>query len=1164
MSSDRIKVLGYAQKISFPDGIEYRNFSPDLVGLQLTSEGGTPLFTMGNFSVTTNTEPKKTKNFITKNFSNFVTLTDLDLTLESSLSLLTNNAGVILNLDKKNLTNYALFGSFVEFVRVSLEDIITNWPAALYVNPVFSLAPDYITQTGFTFENYTYDSVTNQASFRVNVNTITNNFQLNFLQNGSLANSFNQTNDLRNITLNFQSYSILYNGNEFDVLQFTGATNTTNDYLYFVVSGNAFSGGASSDFFIYYIKPNSVKENLFYNSLPDFEFYLLNRLVVPKFTATFNYTIRTDSGSILYISDSVTWPTTDGYNIDFDTDAYNDYASKLLNISTNFDSTTSNLMVRFLVTESITDFDTTDVHFDPLDQDDTDQKMNKTLVIYGAEYDEINKFISGIQFANVVTYDKNDNIPDIYLKNLAKVMGWELISSVLENDLLTNYIKPKPSSYSGQSVGLTAVEADVELWRRIILNTPWLWKSKGTRKGIEFLFKFIGTPLGLISFNEYVYLAENKIDVDLFQKALQLNLLNDDITLYPISLSGYPQPLPNTTTTYFQNNGLWYRETGGDNSSMDVNSGNNPHLGPYDGGYSYINQFRTLIPNFSSVTVSSETVTTNSTNLFSNYNRGTMTAYSGNTYVDVLTDDGVDFTNCYVVTPSIILDPKHRQDQTNCGCDIQENLRSLSVCVDRVSTSNALASACGDIASIGNPSVEKFYQFSYFQYNIDGTVYKVNGQPVLYTSPFVNKTCCNFSNSVPYFWNQLEFNVTTNEYELVNSGYICCQANNTCGCLVTCSWTLDPSRFIAYNGATYLIFVTETGQQRLTSQDGCNCIAGYTLPVQITDPLTGELGYGCQLTLQGGVDISSQNNSVIVNTYDERANGEIDCTAIANVVVPVPCNLALGTESIKTSGGLNNGSATVTPSGGQAPYTYLWNTVPAQSGQTAINLVAGTYMVTVTDALGCQASTGVTVADITCNLTVKTLTDSNNLTATATPLGGQAPFTYSWSNGQTTQTATGLVVNTVYMVTVTDNNGCQASATAQITPAEVTGQLLVYAKLDDVGTQNQQVVPSTSFSSKNGIDGPWVGVNTVGLNTVSYEYVGTIDNFVVGDSIYIAAQDESFNDIAFGVGFNSSNSGTFCGKQSPYRVIITSVTPFAVYINIHLQSGNTFQCFQTA
>ena len=55
---DRIKVAGYARRVFFNDNIEYRNFSPDLVGLQLTSDGGTPLFTMGNFSVEVNLEPK--------------------------------------------------------------------------------------------------------------------------------------------------------------------------------------------------------------------------------------------------------------------------------------------------------------------------------------------------------------------------------------------------------------------------------------------------------------------------------------------------------------------------------------------------------------------------------------------------------------------------------------------------------------------------------------------------------------------------------------------------------------------------------------------------------------------------------------------------------------------------------------------------------------------------------------------------------------------------------------------------------------------------------------------------------------------------------------------------------------------------------------------------
>jgi hypothetical protein len=66
--------------------------------------------------------------------------------------------------------------------------------------------------------------------------------------------------------------------------------------------------------------------------------------------------------------------------------------------------------------------------------------MNKTLHIYGRNFDEINKYIKGISFSNVVTYDKQDNTPDIYLKNLASVLGWDLISSVVENGLLSSYV----------------------------------------------------------------------------------------------------------------------------------------------------------------------------------------------------------------------------------------------------------------------------------------------------------------------------------------------------------------------------------------------------------------------------------------------------------------------------------------------------------------------------------------------------------------------------------------------------------------------------------------------------------------------------------------------------------------------------------------------------
>ena len=132
---NKIKVVGYAQKEFFGNGIEYRPFSPDLSGLQTTSNSGTTLFTMGNFTITTNMEPKNDKTFITNKFSKFLTLNDLNVTLTQAQTLLDNNATVTLNLDKTNLNYYALFGSFTEYIRVSLENIITNWPASLYVNP---------------------------------------------------------------------------------------------------------------------------------------------------------------------------------------------------------------------------------------------------------------------------------------------------------------------------------------------------------------------------------------------------------------------------------------------------------------------------------------------------------------------------------------------------------------------------------------------------------------------------------------------------------------------------------------------------------------------------------------------------------------------------------------------------------------------------------------------------------------------------------------------------------------------------------------------------------------------------------------------------------------------------------------------------------------------
>ena len=881
--NNKVKVVGYSQKVTYADGIEYRNFTPDLVGFQLASNGGTPLFTMGSFSITTNLDPKLDKYHNIAQFSNFITLTDLKVSLTETAALLSDNAGVYLNLDKRKLDYYALFGSLSEYIRVALEDIIINWPASLYMSPI-SQTPSVQPLNGYTVEYYKYDDVTETSIFRLNTNFIINKFGLVYTTNGSLTNSFNASNALRNLTLNYQSYSILYNNIEYPILDFVPSNTELNDYLYLTVKGDPFASTPVGLYAYYHIKPNKLKEEQFFNTLPDFQAYLLNRQIIPAYTATFNYPVKSEDGLILYIDNTLTWPVSDGYNIDFDSSEYTDYATSLIDLAASNDNNSSNLMNRFLVSESISAFDTTPVHLDPLHEDTSGGKVNKTLQIYGVEFDEINRYITGIKFSNTVSYDKQDNTPDIYLKNIARIMGWELVSSVLENNLLANYVTSAPSTYSGQTVGLTPVEADVELWRRIILNSPWLWKSKGARKSIEFLLKFIGAPQGLVKLNEYIYKADGPIDTQIFKDVLTLNGLSDDITTYPIDTDGYPRPLFDTDDMYFQGNGLWYRETGGTGSTVDILTGNNPHIGPYDGGFKYINQFRELIPNFLPVTVSSVTTTTDTTNLYTNYDLGTfdegVTTQTVVNTVEMFSDNGLDFSDCVIFTPTIELDPNPSPVFNDCGCETATSDNVLSLCVER-NPSSIPPSCLDNLVSSQDNLDTGTYQFSFNQYDINGDIYTdINGNPVLNTTPYASYECCTAVGGTSSLYQDAA------EGTVINSGYICCDATKKCGCIIACNWILIQNpKFLPVDSVTqepYLQFTKPDGSLAVVTPDGCNCygLARYVSPVpNITDPYTGEVGYGCKLNPDGVTSLANVGPGTIFNFYNDRYTSLTSCFA---------------------------------------------------------------------------------------------------------------------------------------------------------------------------------------------------------------------------------------------------------------------------------------------
>lgn len=145
----------------------------------------------------------------------------------------------------------------------------------------------------------------------------------------------------------------------------------------------------------------------------------------------------------------------------------------------------------------------------------------------------------------------------------------------------------------------------------------------------------------------------------------------------------------------------------------------------------------------------------------------------------------------------------------------------------------------------------------------------------------------------------------------------------------------------------------------------------------------------------------------------------------------------------------NNGSAAVTVSDGVAPYTYEWNTVPAQNSAMATNLEVGEYEVIVTDAVGCQTKSAAKIAKTEPKFSLSTVkTDAscptcNDGSASVIVSGQPTAYRYTWSAPwnltlSTTNSATGLSVGS-YSITVTDNNGCAKQSTTDISSTITTG-----------------------------------------------------------------------------------------------------------------------------
>lgn len=236
-------------------------------------------------------------------------------------------------------------------------------------------------------------------------------------------------------------------------------------------------------------------------------------------------------------------------------------------------------------------------------------------------------------------------------------------------------------------------------------------------------------------------------------------------------------------------------------------------------------------------------------------------------------------------------------------------------------------------------------------------------------------------------------------------------------------------------------------------------------------------------------------NNVLPGTYTVTATAFNGCSQTKSIVVPnasSPPSVALTPAWVSCFGG-NDGTITSTVTGGAPPFSYNWGT--GATTDRLVNLRAGTYAVTVTDANGCTATATSTVYEPSRIIVTTTVTSvkcnggfDGNISAVVT--GGASPYLYTWSNGNVNKNLTNVAAGT-YVVTVTDANGCTGTSASTVTqPAPIVTAVNI-TPIPCNGTTGGISVSATggvfpyTFHWNNGATGAQISTVAAGTYTVT-------------------------------------------------------------------------------
>lgn len=413
-----------------------------------------------------------------------------------------------------SLKDFAYYGSAVELVRGSLNDIIQNFPAELYFSE----------KTLKSELKKVNDNVTVPDSWKL----ISNDFGINAHVDN--INASNVYNPLRYLSLSIDSYNLIKDDT---ITPLTGITITTSnatcdDDLNGKTIATAVTSGVTiytylmgGKTYLYYIdsfndneglriRPNDDVVDEYFATIDEFEYALLNRDSKPLYMSNFDTPYETDKGNF-YKKETYIWPSKYNWNPDIESIGYENYVERLISLAEFHDEHDSNNIWRSMTHEAIKNLDWTFVRENGDDIEDLSKidssKIEIFLQLYGRQFDGLKRYIDTIKYSNQVSYNEKNNLPDYCLTDSVGNSGWDVkpLIATGKSEFYSDIL------YNNMSKGYSEVEANNNFMRNLKLNSRYILSNKGTREGIAALLGLLGIYKDEYEINEHVAIAKGNV-----------------------------------------------------------------------------------------------------------------------------------------------------------------------------------------------------------------------------------------------------------------------------------------------------------------------------------------------------------------------------------------------------------------------------------------------------------------------------------------------------------------------------------------------------------------------------------------------------------------------------------------------------------------------------